>query len=85
LRSLIVPQYPPLFEEFRVKRFSLLWRGSRDGFTAKEFDRRCDGRANTFVSTCVTLGNWWFVIRLLSLIDCCNQNAINRQNRHLQL
>jgi hypothetical protein len=47
LESLIVRQYPPLFEEFRAKRFNLLWRGSRDGFTAKEFHRRCDGRANT--------------------------------------
>jgi hypothetical protein len=30
--SLIVPQYLPLFEEFRAKRFNLLWRGSRDDF-----------------------------------------------------
>jgi hypothetical protein len=45
--SLIVSECPPLFEEFRAKRFNLLWRGSRDGFRAKEFHRRCDGRANT--------------------------------------
>jgi hypothetical protein len=44
--SLIVSEFPPLFEEFRAKRFNLLWRGSCDGFTAREF-RRCDGRANT--------------------------------------
>jgi hypothetical protein len=25
----------------------MLWRGSRDGFTAQEFHLRCDGRANT--------------------------------------
>jgi hypothetical protein len=45
--SLIVSEFPPLFEEFRAKRFNLLWRGSRDGFTAQEFHRHCDGRANT--------------------------------------
>jgi hypothetical protein len=45
--SLIVSDFPPLFEEFPAKRFNLLWRGSRDGFTAEEFHRRCDGRANT--------------------------------------
>jgi uncharacterized coiled-coil protein SlyX len=47
LDSLIVREYPPLLDEFRMKCFNLLWRGSRDGFTAEEFHRRCDGRANT--------------------------------------
>jgi hypothetical protein len=27
--------------------FELLWRGTRDGFSASEFHRRCDGRGNT--------------------------------------
>jgi hypothetical protein len=30
-----------------MKCFNLLWRGSRDGFTAREFHRRCDGHPNT--------------------------------------
>jgi hypothetical protein len=47
LESLIVSDFPPLFEEFRAKHFNLLWRGSRDGFTALEFHHRCDGRANS--------------------------------------
>jgi hypothetical protein len=48
--SLIVSEFPPLFEEFRAKCFNLLWRGSRYGFLrAKEFQRRCDGRANTLI------------------------------------
>jgi hypothetical protein len=34
--SLIVSDFPPLFEEFRGKCFNLLWRGSRDGFTAQK-------------------------------------------------
>jgi hypothetical protein len=45
--SLIVSDFPLLFAEFRAKHFNLLWRGSRDGFTAHEFHLRCDGRANT--------------------------------------
>jgi hypothetical protein len=45
--SAIVPQKPALFAEFGGKRFTLLWRGSRDGFGAKDFHRRCDGHANT--------------------------------------
>jgi uncharacterized coiled-coil protein SlyX len=57
LESLIVGEYPPLFEEFRAKRFKLLWRGSRDGFTAGEFHRRCDGRANTLTLIADTDGN----------------------------
>jgi hypothetical protein len=30
-----------------TRRGSLLWRGSRDGFSAAEFHRRCDGRERT--------------------------------------
>jgi hypothetical protein len=55
--SLIVSEFPPLFEEFRVKHFNLLWRGSRDGFTAQEFHRRCDGHANTLTIVMDTKGN----------------------------
>jgi hypothetical protein len=47
LDSLIVGEFPPLFEEFRPKRFNLSWRGIRDAFRAKEFHHRCDGHANT--------------------------------------
>jgi hypothetical protein len=47
LDSLIVSEFPPLFHEFRTKRWALLWRGNRDGLPAREFHRRCDGHANT--------------------------------------
>jgi hypothetical protein len=50
-------EFPPLFEEFRRKCFNLLWRGSRDGFTAGEFHLRCDGRANTLTLIADTDGN----------------------------
>jgi uncharacterized coiled-coil protein SlyX len=65
LDSLIVREYPPLFEEFRMKSFNLLWRGSRDGFTADEFHRRCDGHANTLTliltqtGMCSTVSRRW--------------------------
>jgi hypothetical protein len=57
LDSLIIAQFPPLFEEFRGKRFNLLWRGSRDGFGAEEFHLRCYGRANTLTLIVDTDGN----------------------------
>jgi hypothetical protein len=48
VESTIQASFPSFFEEFKSKRFSLLWRGSRDGFRASEFHRRCDGHSNTF-------------------------------------
>jgi hypothetical protein len=48
---------PPLFDEFCGKRFALLWRGSRDGFGARGFHGRCDGRANTLTLILDTRGN----------------------------
>jgi hypothetical protein len=55
--SVIVSDFPPLFEEFRVKCFNLLWRSSRNGFTAQEFPLRCDGRTNTLTLISDTDGN----------------------------
>jgi hypothetical protein len=57
LESQIVSNFPPQFEEFSVQRFALLWRGSRNGFNAKEFHRRCDSRANTLTLILDTNGN----------------------------
>jgi hypothetical protein len=34
-----------------------LWRGSRDGFEAQEFHRRCDGHSNTLTVILDTEGN----------------------------
>jgi hypothetical protein len=47
LDSLIVGDMATIFEEFGKKQFRLLWRGSRDGFGAAQFHKRCDGHANT--------------------------------------
>jgi hypothetical protein len=55
--SAIVSDFPKLFEDFKKKKFALLWRGSRDGFGALEFHRRCDGHANTLTVILDTKGN----------------------------
>jgi hypothetical protein len=55
LDSRIIPDFPAIFAEFR--KFSLLWRGSRDGFKAQEFHRRCDKHANTLTVILDTKGN----------------------------
>jgi hypothetical protein len=47
LNSAIVRDFPKLFEDFKDKQFSLLWRGSRDGFGIDDFHRCCDGHPNT--------------------------------------
>jgi uncharacterized coiled-coil protein SlyX len=57
LDSRVVSDFPPLFGEFRAKRFVLLWRGSRDRFGASDFHGRCDGRANTLTLILDTNGN----------------------------
>jgi hypothetical protein len=45
--SLIDSDFLEIFAEFDGKHLELLWRGSRDGFSASEFHGRCDGHANT--------------------------------------
>jgi hypothetical protein len=47
LDSVIISDFPDIFADFREKRFSLLWLGSRDGFGTRDFRSRCDGHANT--------------------------------------
>jgi hypothetical protein len=55
--SAIVSGFRDLFAEFGGKRFTLLWRGSRDGFGARDFHDRCDGHANTLTLIADTAGN----------------------------
>jgi hypothetical protein len=47
LDSLIISEVPEIFDDFANKNWQLLWRGSRDGFGARDFHSRCDGHANT--------------------------------------
>jgi hypothetical protein len=57
LDSQIVSDFPSIFDEFCRKHFVLLWRGSRDGFGARDFHQRCDGHANTLTLILDTDGN----------------------------
>jgi hypothetical protein len=48
LDSLILREFPmSILSEFQAKRFVLLWRGTRDGFAASTFHKRCDGHSNS--------------------------------------
>jgi hypothetical protein len=47
LESQIISDFPAIFDEFRGNKFTLLWRGTRDGFGASAFHARCDGHGNT--------------------------------------
>jgi hypothetical protein len=47
---------PGLFAEFVGKRFTLLWRGSRDGFGACDFHDRCDSHTPTLTLIQDTMG-----------------------------
>jgi hypothetical protein len=49
--------FPAIFAEFKEKQFTLLWRGSRDGFGVGDFHKRCDGHANTLTVILDTNGN----------------------------
>jgi hypothetical protein len=55
--SVIVPDFPKLFEDFKDQKFTLLWRGSRDGFKAKTLHRHCDWQPNTLTVILDTKGN----------------------------
>jgi hypothetical protein len=49
LDSTILAEFPPIFAEFHEQKFSLLWRGSRDGYGGRDFHNRCDGHKNTLM------------------------------------
>jgi hypothetical protein len=49
--------FPAIFEDFKQQNFTLLWRGSRDGFGARDFHIRCDGHPNTLTVIFDTDGN----------------------------
>jgi hypothetical protein len=49
--------FPAIFEEFKVQKLTILWLGSRDGFKAEQFHRRCDGHPNTLTVILDTDGN----------------------------
>jgi hypothetical protein len=76
LDSEIISDFPEIFAEFRGKRFSLLWRGGRDGFGARDFHGRCDGHANTLTLIEDTDGNIFGAFTPLEW-ESRNWNGIN--------
>jgi hypothetical protein len=57
LDSAIISDFPEILNELPGKCLSPLWRGSRDGFRARNFHSRCDGHANTLTVILDTDGN----------------------------
>jgi hypothetical protein len=55
--SQIISELPGILADFSREQFKVLWRGSRDGFSASEFHCRCDGHANTLTVIFDTNGN----------------------------
>jgi hypothetical protein len=49
--SQIICGFSDIFTEVRDKQFSLLWRGSHDGFSVSELHRRCDVPRNNSTAT----------------------------------
>jgi hypothetical protein len=57
LDSVIILDFPQFFGLIRGRHFKILWRGSRDGFTVKDFHRQCDSHTNTLIVILDTKGN----------------------------
>jgi hypothetical protein len=55
--SLTVADFPAFFAEFREKQFTLLWRGSCDGFGDRHFHGHCVGHAPSLTLIQDTEGN----------------------------
>jgi hypothetical protein len=55
--SVIIREFPELFDDLNEKRFILLWRGSRDGLQPAVFHARCDDHPNTLTVVLDTKGN----------------------------
>jgi hypothetical protein len=74
----IVSAFPPIFSDFHGKKFLLLWRGSRDGFQAKDFHDRCDGHSNTLTLILEKKGNIFGGFTPLAWESvCCNKPDIS--------
>jgi hypothetical protein len=75
--SRIVSSFPPLLDEFRTKRFMLLWHGSRNGFSARDFHERCDA----YICSRRSLWDSRIADNNIGLSD--NYNANTRSRVHL--
>jgi hypothetical protein len=57
LNSTIVSEFPAVLAGFANKNFTLLYRGSADGFHASSFHAKCDGHGNTLTIIRTKKGN----------------------------
>jgi hypothetical protein len=57
--STILLEIPPCLGDFQKKRWTLLYRGSRDGFAASAFHQNCNERSNT-IAVIETTKGWVF-------------------------
>jgi hypothetical protein len=55
-RSNILTDFPSIFDKFRSKKRTLLYRGTRDGFGSGVFHAKCDGQRNTLTIILTTKG-----------------------------
>jgi hypothetical protein len=56
LKSTILSTIPTPLNQFSSKEWTLLYRGSRDGFRASNFHSKCDGHSNTVTVILTTKG-----------------------------
>jgi hypothetical protein len=57
LDSVIITDFPSIFDDFRGHPWKLLYRGSRDGFEVGRFHGTCDGHSGTITLIRCTNGN----------------------------
>jgi hypothetical protein len=55
-KSAILTDFPTIFEECRTKQWTLLYRGTHDGFKSSAFHRKCDNQPNTITIILTTKG-----------------------------
>jgi hypothetical protein len=55
-QSTILHEFPSLLSQFREKKWTLVYRGSREGFGASTFHSKCDGQSNTLTIILSTSG-----------------------------
>jgi hypothetical protein len=54
--SMILPIVPRCLSDLQMKQWTLLYRGSRDGFGVSHFHGKCDGKSNTLTVIETTKG-----------------------------
>jgi hypothetical protein len=73
--SVILSELPAILGQFRHKKFELLWRGSRDGFSADAFHNLCDDCPNTMTLILDTQGNIFGGFTPIPWESCCITKA----------